>query len=284
MDYQDRTKPIAGSSPEHSPTRPDAQLSPERAPLVRDLGPAGPTAAGQGMVPTTVRDLTWEVLRRHDMTTVSLLVRRAVPSDAVAVTGTISRAVCLLPVAEWLVPDPQDRHRIVTAYVGVMVEHALRASVVYVIDGRAAAVWTPHTPLGRTQQLPGNDARLRGIGGAAQAKFADLHRVLATGHPQPTHHHLQVLAVEPGQENTGVGGELLDAHHRILDRLARPAYVTATEKTIRFFTGHGYEPHSDGPLLIPGGPQITPLWRRPQPARLAPYTRRPHREGPRRAD
>ncbi|WP_434739687.1 GNAT family N-acetyltransferase [Micromonospora sp. SH-82] len=79
--------------------------------------------------------------------------------------------------------------------------------------------------------------------------------------PDEPHHYLAFLAVDPTQQNRGIGAALLADHHGRLDALGLPVYLEASNRNNqRLYLRHGY---SAGPAIaLPEeGPAILQMWR-----------------------
>jgi GNAT superfamily N-acetyltransferase len=185
------------------------------------------------------------------------------PGDVDVLSQVIAAAFFALPPSRWLIGDPADRRAIFPAYFRTYVEHALTTGTVHTTPGRtAAALWLP-----TTTAPPGYDQRLAAVTGQRYARFTAFDAALARHHPGGTaHHHLAILAVRPDQQRRGTGSLLLAAHHATLDASGIPAYLeAATVRTRRLYHRHGYVLRPDGPIRLPGGPAMWPMWREPHP-------------------
>jgi GNAT superfamily N-acetyltransferase len=191
----------------------------------------------------------------------------ASPADTDTLSPLIAHAFFALPPSRWLIADPAARRAIFPAYFRIYVEHALTTGIVHITPDRtAAALWMP-TGTGLPGPPPGYDQRLAAVTGPHYTRFAAFDATLERHHPAGTaHHHLALLAVDPGHQGHGTGSMLLRAHHATLDHDAIPAYLeAATMRTRRLYHRHGYTLRPDAPIRLPGsGTLMWPMWRQPR--------------------
>jgi GNAT superfamily N-acetyltransferase len=189
------------------------------------------------------------------------------PADTDALSYLIAQAFFGLPPSRWLVSDPAARRAIFPAYFRIYVEHAIASGIVHTTaDRTAAAVWLP-TGTGLPGPPPGYDQRLATVTGPHYARFAAFDTALERNHPAGNaHHHLALVAVDPGHQGHGTGSMLLRAHHAALDDGGIPAYLeAATVRTRRLYQRHGYTLRPDAPIRLPdSGPLMWPMWRQPR--------------------
>ncbi|MGC9671412.1 GNAT family N-acetyltransferase [Planosporangium sp. 12N6] len=199
-------------------------------------------------------------------------IHRATPGDVDLLAGMVARAFHDLPVSSWLVPDPAHRRRVLTADFAMLIAHALDAGEVHTTASMlGVAVWLPADPT-PPLDIPDYDQRLARIAGEHLSRFRQFDATLRLAHPSTiAHSYLQLLAVEPGHHNRGVGTALLDHAHRRLDAAQLPAYLEASSlDSARLYRRHGYQPY--GPPIVLGerAAEMYPMWR---PPRQAPATR-----------
>ena len=200
-------------------------------------------------------------------------IHRARPADVDAVTALVATAFTPLAASVWLVPDETARTEVLRDYFRILIAHALDIGVVYLIDGQATAVWVPWTSMAPPPEPENYDARMTAATGPYADRFRALDAVLAEHHPTGAHHHLEFLAVHPDHQGQGLGGRLLAAHHRVLDREGVPAYLEAADPRSRgLYARAGYGTTAPGLLQLPdGGPAFWPMWRLSQAVRTAPF-------------
>ena len=187
-------------------------------------------------------------------------------ADLETLSEVIAEAFCDLPPSRWLIPDPTARSQVFPAYFRIHLDHALASGLICTTPDRdAAALWIPagqHPP----GPPPGYAERLRAATIPWTGKFQALDAALARRHPYRTpHHHLAILAVQPGRQGQGTGTALLDSYHQILDQASLPGYLEAsTDRNRQLYLRHGYADLGP-PIRLPGGPPMHPMWRQPRP-------------------
>lgn len=191
-------------------------------------------------------------------------VVRADAGQTERVSALIAEAFHPLAVAKWLVPDDAERPRRLKANFRIFVEYAFEHGHVEVAsDDSAAAVWVHHngSPL---PPPPDYDERLIFVSGPHLKRFRILDELFDANHPHDeVHHHLAFLAVHPDRQGSGIGGRLMDAHHRRLDEAGTAAYLEASSPGARaLYLRHGYQDRGD-PFHLPDGPPFWPMWRDP---------------------
>jgi GNAT superfamily N-acetyltransferase len=188
----------------------------------------------------------------------------AQPDDIDVLSQVIADAFHPLAVSQWLIPDPAARSEVFPGYFRILAEHAMNTGTVLTTPARTAvALWVPVSIDG--PQPPAHyDSRLAAATGPWHPRFTELDAAFGQHHPTGMlHHHLAILAVRPGQQGTGVGTALLDAHHRVLDAAILPAYLEASGPgTRQIYLRHGYADHGP-PIRLPDGPLMYPMVRHP---------------------
>jgi GNAT superfamily N-acetyltransferase len=195
-----------------------------------------------------------------------VVVRDIDPVDTDEITDVLAAAMTDGHVARWLMPDAALRRESSPEYFAIFAEHAVRYGDVYVtvdpIDGRLSgvALWFP---LRRMIPAPVDyERRLKEVTGPAFDRVCELDAALDAHHPVEPHHYLAFIAVRPERQNFGIGSALLARHHARLDRAGIPAYLEANDPRNRdLYLRHGYE--SQPPILLPDGPPVWPMWRKP---------------------
>ncbi|GAA4826594.1 GNAT family N-acetyltransferase [Saccharopolyspora rosea] len=192
-------------------------------------------------------------------------ITRARSADADEVATLIASAFTELDVSRWLIPDADQRERVLAANFRILVEHALRhGEVHFAADRSGVAVWVHHGRSGPPEP-PDYDRRLAEACGEHTHRFRLLDEAFETHHPHGApHHHLAFLAVRPGMRDSGTGSLLLRHHHEHLDRTGLPAYLEASsERSRTLYERHGYRCLS-APFHLPeNGPPLWPMWRDP---------------------
>ncbi|GIH15381.1 GNAT family N-acetyltransferase [Rugosimonospora africana] len=192
--------------------------------------------------------------------------RAADPAQAVALAQLIADAFHDLPVCQWLVPDPDERRRVLPADFHILVRHALEHGTVVTSGGLdAVAVWYSGAP-DAVPDIPDYDARVARACDPYTERFQLLDEAMHAAHPDgPPHEHLAFLAVRPGAQGRGLGSALLRRRHRVLDERGVPAYLEASSPRSRqLYLRHGYLDIGE-PFATKGGPDPTmwPMWRDP---------------------
>jgi GNAT superfamily N-acetyltransferase len=192
-------------------------------------------------------------------------ILRAETDQAGRIAGLLAEAFEPLPVSAWLVSDPDERHRVLTANFQIFVEHAFPHGRVEVTgDLDAAAVWFHGSEF---PPPPDYEARLVDACGRWLDRFQILDEQFAANHPHDHHHHLAFLGVQANRQSTGLGSVLMGAHHRRLDEAGIPGYLEASSLRSReLYLRHGYRLMGD-PFYLPDGPPFWPMWREPRPPR-----------------
>jgi GNAT superfamily N-acetyltransferase len=200
--------------------------------------------------------------------TTSVTIRRATAADAGRVAELVATAFAPLDAVTWLVPEPADRQRIMTANLRIFVDHAVEFGHIDLIDDApAAAVWFP-----RTDPIPepaDYERRLAAACGPWTERFQVLDSLFEQNHPDAPHYHLALLAVAPELQGGGLGSALLRRQHAELDATATPAYLEASSSGSHdLYLRHGYE--SGEPFTLPDGTPFWPMWRPPSGVEFMP--------------
>ncbi|GAB3849202.1 GNAT family N-acetyltransferase [Micromonospora andamanensis] len=190
-----------------------------------------------------------------------LLVRPATEADARPLIGVLAKAFHEGPVADWLIPDPDERRTVYHRYFTDAFHQGLAHGQVHTTaDQTAVAIWYPRlepTPTDTRKRLEA----LEHIAGAYAPKFVLLEETFDALQPADPHHYLAYLAVDPTRQNRGIGAALLAEHHRRLDDLGLPAYLEASNmRNRRLYLRLGY---TAGPTIVlpVDGPVIWRMWR-----------------------
>ncbi len=197
---------------------------------------------------------------------VAARLRLAAAAEGPRLGTVINQGFAEDPVNHWVVPDPADWPTVLDPFFGVIAEEAaVGAGAVYVLgDDDAVAVWFDVTePPGELPAEP--PAEMAQLCGRWTANFHTLSHVLHDAEPaSPPHHRLEFLVVREGMRGKGIGPRVMAAHHALLDAAGLPAYLNATNwDSYRFYLRNGYRLLDSGPVALPDGPQIWPMWRDP---------------------
>ncbi|MFY1635765.1 GNAT family N-acetyltransferase [Solwaraspora sp. WMMB335] len=200
----------------------------------------------------------------------AVMIRTAGMADIPQAATLLTEAFLIAPVSQWLIADLDARARVFRDLFTVELDHAIRTGGMVHIAGQfgGVAVWQPRGRRRATDsdQVSEHQLRLLSAAGRWQARFATLARILAAHYPWQPHWHLAYLAVAPWRQGSGIGSALLRHHHRHVDGHGTPGYLEATTPRNRnLYLRHHYRAH--GPVQLPEGPPIWPMWREPQPRR-----------------
>ncbi|MEV6814472.1 GNAT family N-acetyltransferase [Micromonospora sp. NPDC051296] len=191
----------------------------------------------------------------------SVTVRPATRTDAGPLIAVLAEAFHEGPLADWLIPDPDDRRTVYYRYFRDALQHGLQHGEVYTTgDQSAVTIWYPRlepAPADTRQRLE----TLERIAGPYAPKFVLLEEMFDAAHPDQPHHYLAYAAVDPARQNRGVGAAMLTHHHRRLDQLGLPAYLEASNmRNRRLYLRHDYT--AGLTIVLPsGGPTIWRMWR-----------------------
>jgi len=188
-------------------------------------------------------------------------IATARPSDAVWIAELIGSAFHQLGVAKWLVPDPDERARILPRNFALYVEYGIAHGEAHVMADRSAvAIWIPRG----YKELPppeDYDRRLAEACGAWTPRFAHLDGLFEEHTPPKPHHHLAFLAVHPDRQGAGLGTALLAHYHERLDHTGEPGFLEASSTGARrLYLRHGYRDFGDAYTVGDTG-IFYPMWR-----------------------
>jgi GNAT superfamily N-acetyltransferase len=182
--------------------------------------------------------------------------------DADRLSIVIAEAVSALPLAVWLVPDQGERDEVLLGIARLHTDAAFANGMVHATgDLTAVALWIANTP-GRNPD-PRYDENVAAAAGRTHAqRFRDYDRLLGAHRPTGRRYErLAVLAVRPDLHEHGISTALLARRLIVFDRNDTPAYAEAPGETSRaFYARHGFTDHG-GPVDLPDGPTIYPMWR-----------------------
>jgi amino acid transporter/GNAT superfamily N-acetyltransferase len=194
---------------------------------------------------------------RHDV----FLVGNDHPVQPLA--HVLSEAFVTGEIAEWLVPDADDRSRIYPRYWAMAAEQALAAGEVHAVgDLSGVAVWYPALYGPPNAEPRDIAARLRGICGRYTERFYALHQAMDAAHPTNPHQYLAYVSVLPEEQGKGMGTALIQHRLRELDASGQAAYLEATNRrNLALYVHLGFQP-TGNPIVLPDdGPKLYPMWR-----------------------
>ncbi|MGC4886640.1 GNAT family N-acetyltransferase [Micromonospora sp. DT227] len=193
----------------------------------------------------------------------SVTIRCATSADTDPLVPVLAEAFFDGPVADWLIPDHDDRRAVYHRYFTLVLRHGLdHGHVDTTADLSAVAIWYPR-PEPAPPSTAENQAALEAATGRYAPKFTLLEAMFDVFHPRKPHHHLAYVAVSPAKQGQGVGTALLNRYHQLLDERGMPSYLEASNARNReLYLRLGYR---DGePLRLPvKGPTIWRMWRGP---------------------
>ncbi len=191
-------------------------------------------------------------------------IATARPSDAPWIAELIGSAFQHLGVTQWLVPDPDERARILPRHFAIHVEWGLAHGEAQVTTDRSAvAIWVPRG----TRELPPPEDHARRLAetcGPWADRFAHLDALFEEHTPPKPHHHLAFLAVHPDRQGAGLGSALLAHRHEHLDRTGEAGFLEASSTGARrLYQRHGYRDFGAAYTIGDTG-IIYPMWRDPR--------------------
>ncbi|MCT2276989.1 N-acetyltransferase [Micromonospora chalcea] len=185
-------------------------------------------------------------------------------ADKDLVAALIADALHAGPLAQWLVPDPTYRRRILTDVAVIWVEHAMFFGDIQITDDLSAAAMGFH----RYRSIPpppNYRSRLADAAGPHARQFELLDHILTQVRPTEPHYHLAVLAIPPAAQRRGVGAAMLTHHESRLDRIDMPSWTETIHGGQDVYRRYGYLPRPA--LTLPDGPVLAPMRRNPHPKR-----------------
>ncbi|MEU3273305.1 GNAT family N-acetyltransferase [Saccharomonospora sp. NPDC006951] len=191
-------------------------------------------------------------------------VRIAEGGDWAEPLAVLRSAFAADPFVGWLFPDPATRDDFQTRFYLPLLSHPC-AETTLLGTGEAAAIWLSLAP-GRPP-FEGTDStgssEESGFGDNA-ARLAIAGEYLAERHPTGSaHRYLAVMGVVPGAQGTGLGSLLLRHGLAQADAEGIGSYLEATTAGSRqLYRRYGFA-DLGGPVHLPGGPTLWPMWREP---------------------
>ncbi|MEV7557324.1 GNAT family N-acetyltransferase [Streptomyces sp. NPDC089795] len=198
----------------------------------------------------------------------ALEIRQADRSDRDAVARLLDEAFRTDPVSSWVFPDPEHRAAVHGKFLGVFVDVALEEGRIdYAVDGSAAALWLRIPAVDPEAEAVEDEvpARMRAVADPDNERCELVGRLTGAVHPTAEEHeYLLMIAVAPGRQGKGLGGELIAPVLERCDREGVPAYLEASsERSKGLYERLGWELTGE-PVRLPDGPLMWPMWRKPR--------------------
>ncbi|MFG2971684.1 GNAT family N-acetyltransferase [Streptomyces sp. NPDC048331] len=198
----------------------------------------------------------------------ALEIRQADRSDRDAVARLLDEAFRTDPVSSWVFPDPEHRAAVHGKFLGVFVDVALEEGRIdYAVDGSAAALWLRIPAVDPEAEAVEDEvpARMRAVADPDNERCELVGRLTGAVHPTAEEHeYLLMIAVAPGRQGQGLGGELIAPVLERCDREGVPAYLEASsERSKGLYERLGWELTGE-PVRLPDGPLMWPMWRKPR--------------------
>ncbi|MEU8788610.1 GNAT family N-acetyltransferase [Streptomyces sp. NPDC048643] len=177
------------------------------------------------------------------------------------------------PVSGWVFPDPAHRlathHKLMAAFADVVLAEG---RVDLAEDGSACALWldvpaVDHGGADGEAQDEDGPAQLRAAVDPENERVELIGRLTAEVHPSGrAHAYLWMIAVSPERQGEGLGGALLEPVLDRCDREGLAAYLEASNARSRALYERLGFVVTGGPLDLPDGPRMWPMWREPRTA------------------
>ncbi|MFH0520838.1 GNAT family N-acetyltransferase [Streptomyces sp. M41] len=192
-------------------------------------------------------------------------IRAAGEADRELVVGLLDAAFQDDPVSAWVFPDAEHRRSTHPLLVAAFTDIVLAAGRIDVTeDGTACALWMS-VPAGAQDQDEDGPAQLRAAVDPENARVELIGRLTADIHPAGrAHAYLWMIAAAPGRQGEGLGTALMASALDRCDREGLPAYLEASSaRSRKLYERLGFE-LLGGPLDLPDGPRMWPMWRDPR--------------------
>jgi GNAT superfamily N-acetyltransferase len=191
----------------------------------------------------------------------------------VAGDGDLDRVVEIIagafygdPVWSWAFPDPALRRAQHRRFWRLHVEGAARHRSVWLnAGGTSAAVWIPP---GGSELSPAQEAQVEPLlnemlGPQGAARVISTVDAFERAHPDDAeHYYLSLLGTDPDHRGKGLGLALLKQTLIRADDDDRPAYLEASNPAnVPLYERYGFRPRAS--FTLPGGPEVTTMWRDP---------------------
>lgn len=199
------------------------------------------------------------------MSSSTLAVRPAVPSELEEVTALCLAAFADEAVITWVLPDPAARAvQMRTMFEATLAEAVAADTVLLALADSGAPIavsfWVPGPDTAESPEATGSGAS-PGVS-AHEHRLAALAQATEAARPDIPHLHLSSMAVLPGHRGHGAGGALISAGLARAEGLGLPVQLEAsTPESHRLYARHGFRDRG-APLRLPGGgPTLRPMMR-----------------------
>lgn len=182
-------------------------------------------------------------------------IERFTEDDADRVGEALARAFFNDPLAAYMLPDPEDRRRLLPWHFATLARYGALFGAAYTTTDtiRGAAVWLPP---GEAEMTPerieaaGMDQAPDVIGAEPFERFMGVmeHMEGLRASDMPDDHwYLAAIGVEPEATREGLGSELLRPALETADAQGQPCYLeTVQPDNARFYEKHGFVVVRDG--------------------------------------
>ncbi len=198
--------------------------------------------------------------------------RPARRADITELSHTLGRAFYDDPVSVWIMPDAKARTAHLWKFFATVTRHHHLAGggAEVACDGStigAAALWDPpgRWKQSARQQLMMLPSFLFGFGARLTTgrKLGALLEQMKQQHPEEPHWYLAVLGSDTSVRGKGYGHALMQSRLDRVDAEHAPAYLESSKaENVPYYQRFGFE--VTGELVMPGGPTLWPMWRRPR--------------------
>ncbi|MEM8952642.1 MAG: GNAT family N-acetyltransferase [Verrucomicrobiota bacterium] len=184
------------------------------------------------------------------------------PNESSRARRTTLLAFAADPAIRWLYPDAHSYTQGFPRFVDAFVGPSIACNTSFHIDNfQGVAYWLPPNEhaddevITRVIEETVPRHRLR----EAFALFEQMDDF----HPKEEHWYLPLIAVEPAQQNQGLGSALLKHTLTRCDRSRTPAYLESSSATnIPLYEKHGFR--LIGEIQTSSSPIVYPMFRKPQ--------------------
>lgn len=181
-------------------------------------------------------------------------VRRARVADIPACALVLSRAFVSDPLWQWVQPEPSQCKAGLIAFYMVDLEDTVPfgLSEVADVDGvvKASAIWVEaHTIAGTYDNVYQHAA---GFGDGA-ARFKAAYELIGEHMPTGDEAYLDLLAVDPAAQGTGLGTRLISSAVARFDQMGKDLVLeTFNPRNVAFYGQFGFEVETQAPVATRG--------------------------------